>query len=141
MNALRSYRRMNACVAVALAVLLSSSMGIGFAGLGVVVLNSGLQRNDFSGPIAGALLVCAVPMLLVPDVMLTLSLPVSRHHSASWRAPTPAFAWCAISTRILFPFSITIAPIILGAGVLAWLLNCWLLCREESSQSQNVVQT
>jgi hypothetical protein len=141
MSALTSYRRMNAYVAVALAVRLSSSIGIGFAGLGVVVLNSALQRNDFSGPIAGALLVCAVPMLLVPVFVQTLSLLVNWHHSTSWRAPTLAFALCAIPTRILFPFSITIAPIILGRGALAWLLTCWLLRREGSSQSQNVVQT
>jgi hypothetical protein len=139
MSALASYRRMNAYVADALAVRLSSSTGIGFAGLGVMVLNSALQRNDFSGPIAGALLVCAVPMLLVPVFLLTLL--VNWHHSSSWRAPTPAFALCAIPTRILFPFSITIAPTILGTGPLAWLLSCWLLRREGSSQSQNVVQT
>jgi ABC-type Fe3+-siderophore transport system permease subunit len=136
-----AYRRTPVCFAVLLAVVASAVVASALGALGAFTLVFLLQRlQGPDGPMAAVLLVCTALNIAIPAFVSCFSVAFNWHHSTSWRAPTFAFALCAILARIWFPFEIVFAPFVLGTGAIAWLLSCWFLRRKLSADSEHVIK-
>jgi hypothetical protein len=135
------YRGMPDYFAAPLAVLVAAVVALTLAALGALTLVFLLQRFDGpDGPMAGLLLVCTALNVAIPVFVSCFSVLFNWHHSTAWRAPTFAFALCAILTRIWFPFQIAFAPVVLGTGAIACLFCCWFFRRKVSAPSENVIK-
>ena len=139
MSAQSIYRRIPAYWAGLLAVVISFCVAIGSGILGAFTLDFVLEKLDGPPSIGGGVLVIiAIPNIVIPVFVSLFSVLVNWHHAASWRAPASAFALGSILTWLWTPFPVTFAPVVLGTGALALLLNCWWLRRKGNPNPEHV---
>jgi hypothetical protein len=96
------------------------------------------------------LLLLGVPSVMIPVFIATLTVLVQLHHPTSWPTPTLAFglSWIAlilfVKTAIGFGKTLmadvhqALAMLaMLAAGVITWLVSCWLLGRKTVHKPQS----
>ncbi len=141
-----AYRRLTDYFVVPLALLVSASVALALAALGVFILDFLFKmfNNPLEGPGAGVGILLAAVNIAIPTFVASFSLLVSWHHVTSWRAPTFAFALAAILLWIWAQFrfaDIFFAPFVLGTGAITWVLSCWFVRRRSSAHSEHVIET
>jgi hypothetical protein len=125
------YRRIPALPAFVLATLGAASITVAVTIAGVFAISKGLEHFGQSGPGAGVLVITAIPNIIVPFFIVALTLLMHFHGRTSWRTPTFAFVLGAVATWIwIGPFDAVFAPVVLGTGMLAWGISCFVLRRK-----------
>lgn len=125
------YRRIPALPAFVLATLGAVAITVVIAVAGVFAIVKMLDHFGQSGPGAGVLVITAVPNIILPFFIVALTLLMHLHGRASWRIPTFALVVGAVATWMwIGPFDAIFAPLVLGTGMLAWGISCFMLRRK-----------
>ena len=125
------YRRIPPLPAFALATLGAAIVAVGITGAAVFAISKVLNNFGQSGPVAGVLVITAIPNIILPSFVVALTLLMHLHGQASWRTPTVALVVGAVGIRIwIGPFGVFFAPVVLGLAVVAWGLSCFMLRRK-----------
>jgi hypothetical protein len=125
------YRRIPALPAFVLATLGAVAITVVIAVAGVFAIVKILDHFGQSGPGAGVLVITAVPNIILPFFIVALTLLMHLHGRASWRIPTFALVVGAVATWMwIGPFDAIFAPLVLGTGMLAWGISCFMLRRK-----------
>ena len=135
-----AYRRMPDYLAVPLAFLASVVVALTFAAIGGVTLGFLLDKVHRSDDLGDAILVIffAAPSIAVLAFVFCFSILINWHHSASWRAPTFAFA---LGGTLLWAWAHDwIGILSFMPGSAAWLLSCWFLHRNARTHPQHAIQ-
>jgi hypothetical protein len=125
------YRRIPAPLAFVLGTLGAGAISVGITVAGVFAISKVLDHFGQSGPGAGVLLITAIPNIILPFFIVAVTLLMHLHGKTSWRTPTFAFIVGAVATWMwIGPFDAVFAPVVLGTGMLAWGITCFVLRRE-----------
>jgi hypothetical protein len=125
------YRGIPALPAFVLATLGAVAITVVIAVAGVFAIVKVLDHFGQSGPGAGVLVITAVPNIILPFFIVALTLLMHLHGRASWRIPTFALVVGAVATWMwIGPFDAIFAPLVLGTGMLAWGISCFMLRRK-----------
>ena len=127
------YRRIPALPAFVLATLGAVAITVVITVAGVFGISKVLDHFGQSGPGAGVLVVTAILNIILPLLIVALMLLMHLHGRASWRTPTFAFVVGAVATWMwIGPFDAVFAPVVLGTGMVAWGISCFMLWRKTS---------
>jgi hypothetical protein len=136
-----AYRRVPTYFAVPLALLASAVVALALSALAVSTLDFLFKKFDGpEGPGAGVLMILIALNIAVSAFIAVVSILVNLHHRTSWPTPTLAFVLCIVLIRIMGPFDVQFAPIMLGTGAIVWLVSCWFLRRKGISSSEHVIE-
>jgi hypothetical protein len=125
------YRRIPVLPAFVLATLGAVAITVIITVAGVFAISKVLDHFGQSGPGAGVLVITAIPNIILPFFIVALTLLMHLHGRASWRTPTFAFVVGAVATWMwIGPFDAVFAPVVLGTGMLAWVISCFMLRRK-----------
>ena len=125
------YRRIPALSAFVLATLAAAATALAITVVGVIAISKVLDHFGQSVPGAGVLVVIAIPNIIVPFFIVVLTVLMHLHGQVSWRTPTFGLVAGAVATWIwIGPFEAVFAPVVLGTGILAWGISCFMLRRK-----------
>src|ERR1700722_173890 len=125
------YRRIPALPAFVLATLVAAIAAVAIAVAGVFAISKVLDHLGQSGPGAGVLVITAIPNIILPFFIFALTLLMHLHGRASWKTPPFAFVVGAVATWMwIGPFDAVFAPVVLGTGILAWGISCFMFRRK-----------
>ena len=125
------YRRIPALPAFVVATLGAAVLAIGITAAAVFAISKVFDNFGQSGPVAGVLVITAIPNIILPFFIVALTFLMHLHGQASWRTPTFALVVGVIAIRIwIGPYGVFFAPVILGTAVLAWGISCFMLHRK-----------
>jgi hypothetical protein len=122
------YRRSPALAAFVVATLGAAAAALAITLGGVFAISIVLDHFDQSGPGSGVLIITAIPNIILPFFIVALTVLMHLHGQVSWRTPTFALIAGAIATWMwIGPFEAVFAPVVLGTGILAWGISCFML--------------
>jgi len=128
------YRRIPALTAFVLGTLGAAATSLAITVAGVFAISKILDHSGESGPGAGVLVVTAIPNIIVPFFIVSLTLLTHLHGRTSWRTPTFAFVVGAVATWMwIGPFDAVFAPAVLGTGMVAWGMSYFMLRQKSAS--------
>jgi hypothetical protein len=130
------YRRIPALPAFVVATLGAAAAALAITVASVFAISKVLDHFDQSGPGAGVLVITAVPNIILPFFIVALTVLMHLHGQVSWRTPTFALVAGAVATWMwIGPFEAVFAPVVLGTGILAWGISCFMLRRKRPQVS------